>query len=148
MSTSPFSLTSCCYFPCSLDTDQTRVQPENYSRQTPQDRCTRGLSSLTSQAPTAALKIRSFKLFLALLWSWPNSTHKQCLATLFLEVNTGQGPFPIQLWMWLPVLRGRSLSVWTREELLACRDMTPQTFTYLSLRINQQRKKPEVLMYI
>lgn len=53
----------------------------------------RGVKSSESPAPTAAHKIRSVKLFLPLLWSGPNSLHKQWLAMLFWRLMQAKDHF-------------------------------------------------------
>lgn len=76
--------------------------------------------------------------------AWAKQHIQTMVGHAFLEVNTGQGPFPIQVWPCITCFfRGKSLSVGTREGFLACGDVTSQTSTYLLLRQNYQRKTLE-----
>lgn len=90
MRASPFSWTSCFNFPCSLDT---LVHPEKLPLAVTPGQIHLGTEKLKSWAPTAAHQIRPLKIFLALQWSVPNSTHKQWLATIFWRLMQAKDHF-------------------------------------------------------
>lgn len=114
-----FCLVSCLNLPYSLDTGQTLVHTRNYNRLTGTHlpgSFTWGLKSSQSQSPTAAHKIRSVKLFLPTAVAWAKQHMQTMVGHAFLEVNTGQGPFPIQPWLCIICFLEVEVYLWGPEK--------------------------------
>lgn len=69
-----------------------------------------------SQSPTAAHKIRSVKLFLPTAVAWAKQHIQTMPGHAFLEVNTGQGPFPIQPWLCIICFLEVKVYLWGPEK--------------------------------
>lgn len=75
-----------------------------------------GAEELASQSPTAAHKIRSVKLFLPTAVAWAKQHIQTMAGHAFLEVNTGQGPFPIQPWLCIICFLEVKVYLWGPEK--------------------------------